>query len=443
MTSDTTPRGDDVIVIGAGLAGLACAHRLAARGRTVRVLEAGRSPGGRARTEWHEGRPVDLGFQVLLGRYPAARALVRELGIPRHDMRAFSGGAAFWNGTGWNRLAPTPPSLARFGGLAPGDRLRLARLAAEVLRRPAEHWLDDPAAGRTTEEDLRAAGFGDAAIEGFFRPFWGVVFLDRSLSADAGYFRFLLGSLLRGPAVLPADGLGMIAEWAAAAIRQRGGHVELGVRVSEIVRGDDGGASGVRTADGRTLPARAVVVATEAPATRELLEPVDPDTARRVPAGAAAGVVTAAFALARPLYRGRVILVNADREDAGTPRVDLMCQTTNVTRPEAVGGPHILLASSVTTPGPADGSGLAEAVGRTVARWSPGYAWAAHAELIGVTAHEFAQYRPAPGVRDDLPGTRTRVPRLLVAGDLTTHPSIEGAVRSGGAAADALLAAPA
>ncbi|MFN8124736.1 MAG: NAD(P)/FAD-dependent oxidoreductase [Thermoleophilia bacterium] len=441
MSTDTTQH-DDVIVIGAGLAGLACAHRLAAAGRRVRVLEAEDAPGGRARTVWHEGRPVDLGFQVLFSRYAATRAFIRELGIPRNDLRAFSGGAAFWNGTAWNRLAPTPQSLVRFGGLSAGDRFRLARLGAEVLRRPPEDWLDEPAAGRTTEEHLRELGFGDDAIDGFFRPFWGVVFLDRSLSADAGYFRFLFGTLLRGPAVLPADGLGMIAEWAAAGIRQRGGHVELGVRVNDIVRGDDGGASGVRTADGRTLAAHAVVLAVEAPAARRLLEPLDPDTTRRVPS-AAASVVTAAFALARPLYRGRVILINGDRGDASVPRVDLLCQTTNVTRPEAVGGPHILLATTVTTPGAADAPGLVEAVAGAVARWSPGYAWSAHARVVGVTEHDFAQYRPAPGVRDDLPGTRTRVARLMVAGDLTTHPSIEGAVRSGTAAADALLAAPA
>lgn len=439
--TDTAAEHDDAIVIGAGLAGLACAHRLAAAGRRVRVLEAEDAPGGRARTMWHEGRPVDLGFQVLFSRYPAARAFIRALGIPRNDLRAFSGGAAFWNGSEWNRLAPTPGSLMRFGGLSAGDRFRLARLGAELLRRPAADWLEGPEAQVTTADHLRSLGFGDDAVDGFFRPFWGSVFLDRSLEADAGYFRFLLSTLLRGPAVLPADGLGMIAEWAAAAVRQRGGHVELGVRVTDVVRGDDGGASGVRTADGRTLPARAVVLAVEAPAARALLEPLDPDTTRRVPR-AAASVVTAAFALARPLYRGKVILVNADRGEASAPRVDLMCQTTNVTRPEAVGGPHILLANTVTTPGGADAPGLVEAVARAVGRWSPGFAWARHAELIGVTEHHFAQYRPVPGVRDDLPGTRTRIARLLVAGDLTTHPSIEGAVRSGTAAADALLAAP-
>lgn len=438
----TQQRDDDVIIIGAGMAGLTCGHRLAAAGRGVRVLEAERAVGGRTRTEWHEGRPVDLGFQVLFSRYAETRRLIRELGIPARDLREFSGGAAFFDGAGWSRLSASPASLARFGGLPPADRVRLARLGAELLLRPAEDQLAGPAAGLTTEAHLRALGFGDAAIEGFFRPFWGVVFLDRTLSADAGYFRFLMATLARGPAVLPTDGLGMIAEWAAADIRQRGGHVELGVRAVEIVRDDAGAVSGVRTDDGRTLSARTVVLAAEAPSARSLLQPLDPESARRVP-GERATVVTAAFALARPLYRGRVILVNAERGAGDGPRVDLMCQTTNVTRPGAVGGPHILLATTVTTPGGGSAPGLADAVARTVARWSPGYAWAQHATPIGETVHEFAQYRPLPGVRDDLPGTRTRVPGLLVAGDLTRHPSIEGAVRSGAAAADAALGAPA
>ena len=57
--------GLDCVVVGGGLAGLACAHALIAAGRTVHVLEAEEAPGGRARTVWHRGRPVDRGFQVV------------------------------------------------------------------------------------------------------------------------------------------------------------------------------------------------------------------------------------------------------------------------------------------------------------------------------------------------------------------------------------------
>jgi hydroxysqualene dehydroxylase len=53
-----------------------------------------------------------------------------------------------------------------------------------------------------------------------------------------------------------------------------------------------------------------------------------------------------------------------------------------------------------------------------------------------VYEHPFAQFRPLPGVRRDLPGPRTAVENLLLAGDLTRHPSVEGAIASGARAAE-------
>jgi phytoene dehydrogenase-like protein len=288
---------------------------------------------------------------------------------------------------------------------------------------------------------LRARGFSDEAIEGVFRPLFGVILLDRGLSADAGYFRFLLSMLARGPAVIPSDGLGMLADWTAAAIRRRGGVVELGARASALEPDAQGRrVAGVRTGDGRLLRARQVVLAVEAPAARALLEPLDPASAQRVPTRAASSA-TAAFALRRPLYRGRNILLNAAPDAGESPRVDLVCQTTNVTRPGAPEGPDVVLATTVTTGG-GSAEGLVEAVGALVRRWSPGYDWDGLAEPIGVYEHPFAQFLPLPGVRRELPGPRTAVENLVLAGDLTTHPSIEGAVESGVRAAgivDALI----
>ncbi len=77
-----------------------------------------------------------------------------------------------------------------------------------------------------------------------------------------------------------------------------------------------------------------------------------------------------------------------------------------------------------------------EAVGELVGRWAPRFDWAGLAEPIGVHEHPFAQFRPLVGVREGLPGVRTAVENLLLAGDLTTHPSIEGAVSSGFRAAE-------
>lgn len=440
----TAERELDCIVIGGGLAGLATAVELVRSGRSVRVLEAGDAVGGRARTVWHRGRPVDRGFQSLFRGYQDTRAFLRAIELPRRDLRPLAGGLAVHDGVSWNRLGARPDSLARFGALTHGERARLVRLGADVARRaPAQH-LIGPEGGETTEEYLRGRGFGADALEGFFRPLFGAIFLDRSLSADAAYFRFLLGTMVRGGGAIPSDGHGMIAEWAVAAVRKGGGMVETGARVTGLELDAEGRrVARVRTADGREHSARFVVLAVAAPEARALLEPVDAATAGRLPTEGASQA-TAAFALRSPLYRGRLILLNADRTARGRDgdaRVDLVCQTTNITRPRSPEGPHIVVAMSVTTGG-GSAHGLARATAELVGRWAPGFPWEREAEPLGVTEHAFAQWRPLPGVRRNLPGHRTALDNLVLAGDLTAHPSIEGAVGSGTRAAgivDALI----
>jgi phytoene dehydrogenase-like protein len=434
----------ECLVVGGGLAGLACAHRLARAGRSVGVVEGDATLGGRAQTDWVDGRPVDRGFQALFRAYPETRRFIAEIGLPKRDLRPFGRGALIHDGERWTRISSRPRAMLSSPLLSKLEAARLARLAAEVAARSPEGLLDErEVAAPTTRTYLRERGFSERAIDGLFRPLFGMIFLDRSLAADAGYFRFLLSMLVRGPAVLPSDGLGMIADWAAAAVRQAGGSVEAGARVEALEADAEGRrVAGVRLADGRRLEPRFVVLAVDPEAARRLLEPIDPGAAGRVP-GDAASAVTASFALSLPLYRGPTILLNGAPDDAAAgPRIDLICQTTNVVRPRASDGPHIVLATSVSTdrPGGVDQAALLEAVEAQVGRWAPGFPWASVARPLEVVEHPFAQYRPFPGVRERLPGHRTALENLILAGDLTRHPSIEGAVSSGRRAATIVAA---
>ncbi|MCU0869972.1 MAG: FAD-dependent oxidoreductase, partial [Burkholderiales bacterium] len=76
----------DVVVIGAGWAGLAAAVALVQGGRRVEVLEAATAAGGRARRVTLHGLPLDNGHHLLMGAYRATLALLDTVGAPRDGL---------------------------------------------------------------------------------------------------------------------------------------------------------------------------------------------------------------------------------------------------------------------------------------------------------------------------------------------------------------------
>lgn len=123
--ADLADPAPSVVVIGGGIAGLAAAHRLLARGARVTLLEAGTRLGGKLHAGEVAGVPADLGAEALLARRPEAVGLARAVGLGASLQPAAAAGAALWTR---GRLRPLP------GGHVmgvPGDLDRLA--AAEVL----------------------------------------------------------------------------------------------------------------------------------------------------------------------------------------------------------------------------------------------------------------------------------------------------------------------
>ena len=83
----------DVIVIGAGLAGLNCAALRQEHGIDVEIVEAADGVGGRVRTDHVDGFLLDRGFQVLFDGYPEAK---RALDLEALDLKACQPGADIW-----------------------------------------------------------------------------------------------------------------------------------------------------------------------------------------------------------------------------------------------------------------------------------------------------------------------------------------------------------
>jgi phytoene dehydrogenase-like protein len=264
----------DVLVIGAGLAGLTCARRLHERGVDVQILEATDRVGGRVRTETVDGFRLDRGFQVLLTAYPETR---RELDYDALDLHAFRDGALVRYNGRFHRIADprrhprdAPRTLfAPVGTLA--DKLRVLRLQRALTRQSIPQIMEHDE--RSTIDVLRERwGFSSSMIDRFFRPFFGGIFFDRALEASSRMFEFIFKMFAEGRTVLPAGGIDQMP-------KQMRAHLpENAVRLNARVEAVDGQT--VTLEGGDTLEAPNVVVATEAPAADRLVGDVTPTDGR-------------------------------------------------------------------------------------------------------------------------------------------------------------------
>lgn len=332
-----------VVIVGAGLAGLTCGRELRARGVEVQVLEASDGVGGRVRTDQVQGCRVDRGFQVLFTAYPAAQ---RQLDLRALDLRRMAPGAIIAHRTHRYMLTDPlrdpadAPAAAWTPAVTFADKLRTVRLAARLRAETIDQLLDGP--DESTLQFLQQEGFSPRFINGFIRPFYGGIFLDRSLATSAKCFKFDFKMLAEGYAALPAAGIGAIAVQLA---RPLGDRVRLRTRVAALQRGDNGGVRGVRGADGSEWEADAVVVATEAPEAARL-------TGLEMPEGQV-GTVNLHWAGTTPVYQGTKVVLNANPR----PFVNNVAQITNVAPEYAPPGRHLLSASVLGVP-PADDATL-------------------------------------------------------------------------------------
>ncbi|MFD0539966.1 FAD-dependent oxidoreductase [Actinomadura luteofluorescens] len=162
-----------VVVVGAGLAGLACAVRLHEAGVPVQVLEASDWVGGRTRTDIVDGFRLDRGFQVFNTAYPEAR---RVLDIQALDLRPFASGLlVFHEGRRERVMLPwRHPRHALSGALADigsvRDKAAVAAMTARDLTFPTSRILHQT--DRGTAAELRHWGISDQMIEKLLRRSW-------------------------------------------------------------------------------------------------------------------------------------------------------------------------------------------------------------------------------------------------------------------------------
>lgn len=244
----------DVIIVGAGIAGLAAAARLHAQGIQVLVLEANERIGGRMKTDAHEGFLLDHGFHIFLTAYPEAQML---LDYDELDFRPFINGALVRLEKGFSKVVDPlrHPGDAFNSALSPVgnlfDKFTLLKLRTRLLMQSDEKRLKQPEV--STLSALRDTGFSNVMIESFFRPFLAGIFLENRLETSNRFFEFVFKMLTLGNSTLPARGIGSIPAQMAARLPTDA--IRFNSRVREIV------GHSLHLENGESLNASAIVLA--------------------------------------------------------------------------------------------------------------------------------------------------------------------------------------
>ncbi len=256
--------GADVVVVGAGLAGLRCARELAGAGLDVSVLEASDGVGGRVRTDRHEGFLLDRGFQVLNDAYPEVRRALRvdDLDLQRlDDAITVRAGGELHDVANPLSLPREVLGVVRSPLIGPAQKLRFAAYAGAATVLPVARLRARPDVPAV--EAWRRAGFSQQAIDRVLTPFFAGVVLDADFGTSRRFLDLMMRMFVRGRSTLPAAGMEAMPRQLADDLPE--GAVRLDTPVLDV------DPTGVRTADGARLSARAVVVATDAWAAHRLL----------------------------------------------------------------------------------------------------------------------------------------------------------------------------
>ncbi|MBN8421164.1 MAG: FAD-dependent oxidoreductase [Verrucomicrobia bacterium] len=258
--SDAQPR---IVIIGAGLAGLACARVLAAAGRPFTILEASNAVGGRVRKDVVDGFLLDRGFQIFLPGYPEAR---RVLDYDALDLRSIYRGADVFVKNRFHRMAdPLAHPLAALKNFNEAIATLRDKWTTLLLRKEVFGLREPPAdlPEMETEDYLRDFGFSENMIDRFFRPFFGGVFLEKDLRTSARMMLFLFAMFDRAGSAVPARGMQAIPDQLALSLPP--GSLRLNAPVAAVRAGE------VTLGTGEVVHADHVIVAVSEEVAHRLL----------------------------------------------------------------------------------------------------------------------------------------------------------------------------
>lgn len=408
--------GKQVLIVGAGLAGLCCARHLTDHGVDCLILEASDGIGGRIRTDRSEGFLFDRGFQVLQSAYPEAQ---RVLNMSALDLRPFYPGAMVRYGGRFHKVAdPWRQPLAAFAGLFSPigtlrDKVKIGQLRSRLLGSALEEIFGQP--NLPLHEALHAEGFSPSIIERFLRPFFAGVFLERGLNTSRRLFDFLFRIFAQGITGLPAHGMAAIPAQLAAGLSSR-------IRTGAMVTNIEG--TQVTLASGERLGGKAVVIATDAPGAARLAPEIRSPSSR--------SVVCLYFAASRPPIEEPILVLNGE----GHGPINNLCVPSQIASTYAPSGTALVSVTVLGNPEKDDRS-LEQSVRAQLTEWFGMQA----AQWRYLRCYRIPHALPAqePDILEAISRTVHIRNRLFICGDHRENATIHGAMVSGRKAAEAVL----
>ncbi|WP_432195331.1 NAD(P)/FAD-dependent oxidoreductase [Streptomyces sp. bgisy027] len=436
----------DVVIVGAGVAGLSAAHRLTSAGVTTAVLEAAPYPGGRMSTEKVDGFRLDRIGQLLTMPSTAHPDLRPAPGLDALALRPFAPGVLLHSDGRRQRAGAVPSAMgarrargalhavralasaprtgaARGPGQSSAPRVRAgaplgsavdqARLGAALARlasSPVERLLARPElpAGRALAE----RGVPARTVDGFLRPLLAALLCDPELTTSSRCADLALRAFASGRLCVPEGGAEALPELLARSLPP--GTVHTGVRVTSIA------TTSVTTAEHGEIRCRAVLLATDARTAAELLPGL------RVPDFHPVTVVH--HTTDEPPTTGALLLLDADR--GGPVAHTALISQVDPTRAPA--GRALISSTVLGTPPPdidtAVRMHLSRLYGTSTARW----------ETLAV--HHTPEAVPAMRPPHDLRRPVRLLAGLYVCGDHRDTSTVQGALHSAHRAAAAVLA---
>lgn len=418
----------DVIIVGAGLAGLSCARELSREGQQVLVLESSACVGGRVVTEEVDGFRIDRGFQVYNDAYPEGH---RYFDPQTLSFGYFEPGALLSHHGRLQCLCdPWRQPFAALRSILDGsiglmDGFRTARLRSEAIHLFRKRELDPDLITHGTEkntiDELRNRGFSESFIQKFFIPFFGGVFLERHLETAASVFLFNFAMFALGRACLPRGGMGALPHQMVNELPQNA--ITLNTSVMKV------GPGWVRLRSGEERKARSVVVATGGTTAGQLLPP---QFGRTMSMRRNKGTRLIAFAAQQSPLNRPVLLVSAETDGV----IDNLTVPSDVVDGYAPHG-QSLITISIRHDCDMSEQDLVKCVRKQAGVWfgSQPLSWR-HLKTFEV---RYALPDESPAARLKRPASSKLSDGLFVCGDHCTSASINGALKSGRLCAQQVL----